>query len=246
MPPGLRQWRATFSVEQKEVDGSTSRIYRCSPDLDGRLAVVSAELPEERSRDSGGFDVFPTQHYPSIDIKLRNSSGEVAYVTSARLTLRKQLPIEPLDCFGGKGRVDRSYRYPLAVEEVTSLPYTKTIALSQEVQSNGVDFFSLKLSLPWSYVYEADIDLVYDETRKMVHIGPIALAATTSRNCFCIRPQTLPGYIDSTDDHALKIRDRVVRNSTSIHELTIDKIRSAYFDRLEQCTSSASNAFKQP
>jgi hypothetical protein len=214
----------------------------------GKLELVSIDVPVKKSWDP--CDVEDNlQHYPRVDVKVRNTSNEIAYIKFVKATVKQMYRIEPVDCFGPKGRFERTANYNLYFSEITNTPVSVESSVSQAVKGNDVDFFSFTLSLPWSYVYELEFLLQYDEDNKQIGSGPVVLAATSGRYCFCFcdaeRARVALEEIRQTGDDFLHLRERLKLNKDAVEKFaSLNATRSTYFDQLKTCIQRDATIFQ--
>lgn len=109
----------------------------------------------------------------TIDVKLRNTGSEVAYIKKARLHVKRSWKIVP-DTSSSFMKVEPTETYQVNIDSEKEAPYTIEIPVSQGIKPNDFDRFQLSLyhkqpdSDNNTYVYLTDIELVMDENNAIV------------------------------------------------------------------------------
>jgi hypothetical protein len=116
-----------------------------------------------------------TDELPLLDFKLRNSGKEVAFIKRAEIRVEQNWTLHwPT----AGGAAPPSWNYDLVLP-TTGAPYVASVDLSQTVDPNGVDRFTITVSpdehiTPFAdYIYSMEVKLIYDEDNKEVSTGPL-------------------------------------------------------------------------
>lgn len=146
----------------------------------GGLSSLIGFFKSPKSKGVQIVDVYIGRN-DTIDLKLRNTGSEVAYIKSARLHVKKKWKIVP-DSGGHFVKVDPTETYQLNIYSEKEAPYTIEVPLSQGIKPNDIDRFRLSLyhHQPGNdnntYVYLADLELVMDEDNATVKKPDILFA----------------------------------------------------------------------
>ena len=100
----------------------------------GKLEVVDTSLLPETTEEPG----------PGLDIKLRNTSSEVSFLTNLVLTI--EYSGELAICEAG-GDIETSHSYPVKLPLDPEAGQRVTTDISQEVKPNGTDRFLARIGL---------------------------------------------------------------------------------------------------
>ncbi len=119
---------------------------------------------------------------PVLDVKLRNTSSQVAFLKKAVFHVRKVWPLAPFTHFFSEVTVSANYDVLFPSRQP---PYTVERKLSQSIPSNGVDRFTLTLRPdPLAHILLATLELVYDGDGKSIEAGDILFAMRGHDNGF--------------------------------------------------------------
>jgi hypothetical protein len=109
----------------------------------------------------------------TLDIKVRNTGEEVAYLKEANFNVERTWQLWST-IFPGRVPVSGNYDVTLTPADT---PYTRTVELSKRIDPNEVERFTFTLTLndraraysaKTNYVFLTTVDLVYDEDDKVI------------------------------------------------------------------------------
>jgi hypothetical protein len=153
-------------VTQSEASGSA--VTGVAASLQGGLQIVDVGFVEPELGPLGDVD----HRYPQLDVKLRNTGGSVAFLKRATFRVTQAWKIDwPQPQGAGPGHPTWDYDVDFPK---TSDPFTVSHNLSQIIDPNGIDRFTVTLGeegeqeVTTTYVYLMTIDLIHDEDSKVV------------------------------------------------------------------------------
>lgn len=140
----------------------------------------SATSSEHPTSTGGGLQIvdvgfIETNELPEIDIKVRNTGQQVAFIKRAEFTVTHTWQ---LTWPTAGGAVPPSYSYDLQLP-MEGTPYTRAVPASQSVEPDGVDRFTFRIApdqriTPFAdYIYSLSIRLVYNESNDTAKSGPL-------------------------------------------------------------------------
>ncbi|PWT72110.1 MAG: hypothetical protein C5B59_16595 [Bacteroidetes bacterium] len=105
----------------------------------------------------------------SLDIKLRNTSSEVSFLKKIELTIKKRWILIPDDV--SKAYVIPSSTYDIYIDTAAKQGDVLSKEITEDIEPNKTSRFLLRFGpsqkfLTRSYVYLADLALIYDEDNK--------------------------------------------------------------------------------
>jgi hypothetical protein len=188
-------------LEVVDLDFLESRVERLKPE-DHSFYHILKDSPEHLS----GFQAWASDpdpkagELPVLDVKLRNTSSQVAFLKKAVFHVRKVWPIVPFGICFSEVTISANYdvRFPSKVP-----PYTVQEKLSQSIPSNGVDRFTLTLRPDTlAHILLATLELVYDGDGKSIEAGEILFAMRGHDNDF--RTATVEKLAQEQDQKLVK------------------------------------------
>jgi hypothetical protein len=147
------------------------------------IGILPQYCPTRRSADVQLVEarIVDTDKFPKVDIKLRNSGTGVAFLKGANIRVNRVWRFEPV---AAPAEVPVSWNYDVLLAPVDS-PYMKTVPISQSIEPDGVDRFTITLGVDAKptmdvFVYQVAIELRYNEDERIVRTGDLLYAATTA------------------------------------------------------------------
>lgn len=133
------------------------------------LPVKEQTVSKETARDKTENSVSIESN--TIDIKIRNNGTETIILKEILLNIKKQWIIVPSD--NNYALLEPTAKYNFAIDPNKKTPYVLSQQVSHEVEPNKSDRFLLEINLlkpilTESYIYLADVSLVYNEKDEMV------------------------------------------------------------------------------
>jgi len=190
-----------------------------------------------------------TAEATTLDIKVRNTSGKVAYLREANFNVERTWELWST-IFPARVPVSRDYDVTLTPD---GTPYTRTVKLSQRIDPNEVDRFTFTLALndrvrayseKTNYVFLTTVDLVYDrddkvtssETLLFVRELPWQQAESGIKTYF---PCGITGAVDREQEPSFRaVRDH---NARVVDEISrIEGTKSQSLDKLIRYISQKS------
>jgi hypothetical protein len=145
---------STPSAPNLEVDSVTAQSY--------------VEQHASLASDSDG-----SPGYETLDFKLRNTGGQLAFITGVRITVHSLRVLQSSD-FGTFVPVSALYGFVIPIRTGTF-----TAPVSEDIEPGQADRFELNISLPRNtgdaqYIYGISLALVYDKGNA-VNAGQMSL-----------------------------------------------------------------------
>lgn len=141
-----------------------------APDLELDSITVQSYAGQHPSLIS---DAGSEPGYETVDFKLRNTGGQLAFINGVRITVNSLTVLEP-SVFGTFVPVSASYGFTIPARKGIF-----TAQVSEEVAPGQADRFDLNISLPKNapdalYVFNISLALVYDKNN-VVSAGKMSL-----------------------------------------------------------------------
>jgi hypothetical protein len=135
-----------------------------STDIDDKTKVTGLEL----------VDVNFDEDYrlPTLDIKLRNTGKQIAFLKRATLNVQKVWHVHPTLVALGVVKSSATYDIELPAEGV---PYSKSISVSQSIRPNNADRFKISMKVDGNTIYLITLSLIYDGNDKVVNSEQLLL-----------------------------------------------------------------------
>lgn len=172
----LKWYKSKSDTVQKAIIGSvvtiiTAMITTC-------ISIVPGLINQAKNIEDSSLKLVDTVindelENPEIDIKVRNTGNDVAFLKQATIYVEKKWKV--LVQKPGSG-VSLSATYDIEIPP-SSTPYTISTIISQEIQPNAVDRFSLRITGAPEDVLLVHLSLLYDEDNKSVNSEPMVFVA---------------------------------------------------------------------
>lgn len=161
--------------------------------MHGKLAVEGDAAGTVEIVDMGYLDEDLHQHAIVLEVTLRNTGDEAAYLKSATVNVRRAWRLEPKFFTGAFVQAPANYDIEIVAE---GIPYSLSHAISQAIQPSHVSRFVLRLKSPIHHVILADLDLTYEADDKKLSSASLLFAQAGSN---CQYPVMTPEKLSAAD-----------------------------------------------
>lgn len=121
---------------------------------------------------------FQDDHRIVLDIKLRNTGSQIAFIKTVIITVNNTWRLSPVYNTGALIMPSANYDIELPIQEI--IPYSVESSISQAISPNDVDRFTLVLMSPPHYVILAQLSLIYDSDNKRLSSDNLIFAKSGS------------------------------------------------------------------
>jgi Leucine-rich repeat (LRR) protein len=212
------------------IEENTSRMVDVLERLDQRLDPNRGSVTLKASGAAGlelvDVSFVEGNKNPTLDIKLRNTAKQIAFLKRAAFAVQAVWNIHPTYMSMGVVKSSAQYDVVLPAKDV---PYTEFINLSQAIRQNSVDRFQITLKIDSDKIYLVSLKLIYDGDDKFLDCGPLLLFKSGPNSYY-----SLSRYENGLDEDSYdSLRD--VR-SIYKNKLVLDEVRLISAVRNPECS----------